>query len=165
MKIFSSVLNDQDLLTWFLDHGVSPNAPGTHGVTGLDLARRVSSPNVIKQLLEYSGTINRTNALHMAARSPKSGRRQAIEYLLEAGADIVMIEYTGSKNFSFYTERGAGTPLRSAARKGRERIVRFLLEKGTNPEVPDTLGRTPADLAEKNGHLELVTVLSVAKKS
>ena len=162
--IFSSVLNDQDLLTWFLTHGASPNAPGTRSVTGLDLAGAISSPNVIEQLLQHGGTINCTNALHMAARSPKPGRRQVVEYLLEAGADINAIEYAGSKQFSFHAERGAGTPLHSAARLGREKMMQFLLEKGADPEVQDTLGRTPAELAKEQGYPELVPLLSIVKK-
>ena len=162
--ISSAVLNDQDLLTWFLAHGGSPNAVGTGYRTGLDLAGRISAPNVIEQLLQYGGTINCTNALHMAVRAPKSGRYQVIEYLLKAGVDINAIEYAGTERFSWHAERGVGTALHSAARYGRKKMVHFLLEKGADPEVRDTLGRTPAEFAKEAGYPELVPILSVAKK-
>lgn len=161
MSDLSAVLNDQDLLTWFLAHGASPNAWTDSRRTALDVAGWISPPNVLEQLLQHGGTIDCTNALHMAVRSPKPGRREVIEYLLNAGADINAIEYAGTE--LQYWVSGFGTALHSAAKEGRKDMAQFLLEKGADIDVRDTSGLTPAEVAKEAGYPQLVPVLSVVK--
>lgn len=161
-KIPSTVFDDEELLTWFLTHGARPDAPTDSGRTALDVAAWTAPPSVLQRLLQHGGTIGRTNALHMAVRSPKPGRREVIEFLLEAGTDVNAIEYAGMD--SRRDQSGLGTALHYAAREGHEDLVRLLLEKGADPEVEDTLGRTASEVAKEANHPQLVSALSVAKK-
>lgn len=90
-RIPSAVLDDEHLLAWFLDHGALPDAPTDSGRNTLDVAAWAATPRVLEQLLQHGGMTDRTTAmttaLHMAERSPKPGRREVIEFLLENGAD------------------------------------------------------------------------------
>jgi ankyrin repeat protein len=160
--ILSTVLDDEHLLTWFLAHGAFPDAPNDSGRTAIDVAAWIAPPRVLERLLQHGGMIGWTNALHMAVRSPKPGRSEVIEYLLEAGADIDSIENTSVE--SRRAESGFGTALHYAAREGREDLVRMLLEKGADAEVRDTLGRTASEVAEEAAHPQLVPALSVVKR-
>lgn len=161
-RILSTVLDDKHLLTWFLAHGALPDAPTDSGRTALDAAAWIAPPRVLKQLFQHGGMISRTNALHMAVRSPKPGRREVIEYLLKAGADIDAIEYAGVE--SRCGASGLGTALHYATREGREDLVRLLLENGADTEVRDTLGRTALEVAKEAAHPQLVLALSVVKR-
>jgi len=130
-RIRRTVLQDERLLTWFLAHGAQPDAPTQSGRTALDVAARIAPLRVIEQLLQHRGILG--NALHMAVRSPKPGRREVIESLLEMGADINTIEYTGV-GFT-HDESSTATALHSAAQEGRDDLVCLLLEKGAVKEV------------------------------
>jgi ankyrin repeat protein len=163
--VISTVLQNERLLEWFLDHDASSNAPNDTGRTALDVAAWLASPQVVAQLLQHGGNIKKTNALHMAVRSPKSGRYQMVEYLLDAGADIDMIEYAGTELLSSRASSGFGTALHYAAQEGREDLMHLLLEKGASIKIRDTLGCTAAEVAEKAGHLELVQALSVDQRN
>lgn len=121
-RILSTVLDDEHLLTWFLAHGALLNAPTDSGRTALDVAAWIAPPHVLERLVQHGRMIVRTNALHMAVRSPKPGRREVIEFLLEAGVDINAIEYAGIE--SRRAESALGTALHYAAREGREDVVR-----------------------------------------
>lgn len=51
------------------------------------------------------------------------------------------------------------TPLHNAARKGREKIVAYLLEKGANVNADGGGGWTPLHVAAEAGHLAIVKQL------
>lgn len=118
---------------------------------------------MVARLLQHGDTIE-TNALHMAVRSPRSGRYQVVEYLLNAGADVDAREYEGTERLSTRASSGLGTALHYAARKGREDLVRLLLERGASTEIRDTLGRTAADVAREAGHDNLIPALSIEER-
>jgi hypothetical protein len=83
-------------------------------------------------------------------RAAARGRVDEIKSLLEAGADI-----EGKGGF-FSLEQ---TPLACAAWAGKTEAVRFLLEKGANPEPRDMSGDTALWYAVSNGHNETVVAL------
>src|SRR5271168_5124134 len=80
----------------------------------------------IKEYLDQRGALGRT-ALHLAANN---GHYQTVEILVMAGADL---------NAKDLTE---ATPLSLATEKGRQRIFKFLVEKGANPNQQGTRGWT-----------------------
>jgi ankyrin repeat protein len=160
---FSRVLKNKRLLAWFLAHGASPNAPAATSRTAIDAAARIASAQVVARLLQHGGTIGTTNALHMAIRSPKPGRYEMVECLLEVGAHIDALEHEGTEQLLTRASSELGTALHNAAREGRDDLVRLLLERGANVGIRDTLGRTPAELAEEEGHLGLVSALSISE--
>lgn len=56
-------------------------------------------------------------------------------------------------------ERG-WTPLMEASDRGNAVLVKFLLEKGADPDSVDIFGRRALDLARRNGHEEVASVIS-----
>jgi hypothetical protein len=69
---------------------------------------------------------------------------------LQHGADV-NTQVTGTKTYSMRIARSPSmnegmTALHAAAQSGRADLVRYLLEKGANPEIVDGNGRKPIDL-------------------
>ena len=70
--------------------------------------------------------------------------------LLQHGADV-NAQVTGTKTYSMRIARSPSTnegmtALHVAAQAGRADLVRYLLEKGANPEIVDSNGRKAIDL-------------------
>lgn len=78
------------------------------------------------------------------------GSNNQLENLIEAG------------DFHIDSSDNLGrTPLHYAALCGKIQTVYKLLELGAEQYVKDKLGKIPADLALKNGHLQINTTLTV----
>ena len=78
-----------------------------------------------------------------------------MDLLLEHGADI-NTQVTGTKTYSMRVSRAPSanenlSALHVAAQAGRLEIVRYLLDKGANPEIVDASGRKPIDLVGTGG--------------
>ena len=78
-----------------------------------------------------------------------------MDLLLQHGADV-NAQVTGTKTYSMRISRSPSanegmTALHTAAQAGRIDVVRFLLEKGANPEIVDGNGRKPIDLVDAGG--------------
>jgi len=61
------------------------------------------------------------------------------------------------------TNPQGGTALRSAADAGHIDIVRYLLGLGARSDIRDKFGLLPIDYARRNGHAEIVELLSSPK--
>ena len=86
-----------------------------------------------------------------AAINADSGAIPLMDLLLRYGADV-NAQVTGTKTYSMRIARSPSTnegmtALHAAAQAGRTDLVRYLLEKGANPEITDANGRKPIDLA------------------
>ena len=73
-----------------------------------------------------------------------------LDALIQHGADV-NAQVTGTKTYSMRIARSPSTnegmtALHAAAQAGRADLVRYLLEKGANPEITDSNGRKPIDL-------------------
>ena len=73
-----------------------------------------------------------------------------LDVLLQHGADV-NAQVTGTKTYSMRIARSPSTnegmtALHVAAQSGRADLVRYLLEKGANPEIADINGRKAIDL-------------------
>ena len=73
-----------------------------------------------------------------------------LDVLLQHGADV-NAQVTGTKTYSMRIARSPSTnegmtALHVAAQAGRADLVRYLLEKGANPEIVDSNGRKAIDL-------------------
>ena len=53
----------------------------------------------------------------------------------------------------------SGTALGAAASRGELELVTMLLGRGANPDLTNDLGQKPRDLAEREGHHEVVSLL------
>jgi ankyrin repeat protein len=85
--------------------------------------------------------------LHLAAYL---GRREAVEWLLAAGADPAVVS----------DNREANTPLHAAlAGAGEPGVIRALLDVGADPGARGGLGWTPLHLAASRGREDAVDAL------
>jgi len=78
-----------------------------------------------------------------------------MDLLLQHGADV-NARVTGTKTYSLRISRAPSategmSALHVAAQRGRADLVRYLLEKGANPELVDSDGRKAIDLAGAGG--------------
>jgi ankyrin repeat protein len=58
-----------------------------------------------------------------------------------------------------------GTLLHSAAANGQDDVVRFLLEQGLSPQIPDDQAQYPSETALNNGHSSTAKILNEAGQS
>jgi uncharacterized protein len=126
--------NDMEVVQLLLDKGASPNI-NAMGLTPFLVAAGVGG----------------------GQRGGPGGNGAAfalLDVLLQHGADV-NAQVTGTKTYSMRIARSPSTnegmtALHVAAQAGRTDLVRFLLEKGANPEISDINGRKPIDLVGAN---------------
>jgi uncharacterized protein len=130
------------------------------GATPLVRATMANDMEVIQALLA-SGASPNINAMGvtpflMAAGvgggGPRGGQGTALlDLFLQHGADV-NTQVTGTKTYSMRIARGSPpanegmTALHVAAQSGNANLVRYLLEKGANPNLLDGNGRKPIEL-------------------
>jgi len=133
------------------------------GATPLLRATMANDMEVIQALLAKGASPN-INAMgvtpFLVAAGVGGGQRGAqatalLDLFLQHGADV-NTQVTGTKTYSMRIARSPSmnegmTALHAAAQSGRADLVRYLLEKGANPEIVDGNGRKPIDLVGGNG--------------
>lgn len=154
------VLENIDLVTWFLSHSADPNARCVLDITPLSYAVNSAPFEVIKTLFAHGGSINKGQLLHFAASRKLSDRLEVMAYLVNKGAPINDIMYQHDLPSTNLQEPiGLGTPLHVAARVGNLDVIRFLLEKGADLNIVDSRGQTVLDDAEFSKQQEVVDFL------
>ena len=76
-----------------------------------------------------------------------------MQYLIELGADVNAVEFTGDADREFWGKYGKvrpwGTPLHYAEERGIAENVRFLKEMGADEGIRDpVMGKTPREWGE-----------------
>ena len=108
-----------EILSYLLDHGADPNAPGERDALPIFLAVEKEKPDILNSLLQKGAdvTVGRpqdgSNALHIACWRGKS---EHVKSLVEKGADINLVD------------RNQKAPLDIAAERGHDEVVMTLLE-------------------------------------
>jgi len=131
------------------------------GSTPLFRAAMVNDTELVKALLEKGANPNVVDMgitpFLTAAGIGQAGRGAAgpantamLELMLQRGANI-NAQVTGTKTYTMRVSRSPSpnegmTALHVAAQTGRVDLVRFLLEKGANPNIQDSNGKKPIDL-------------------
>ena len=122
----ATMANDMEVIQALLAKGASPNI-NAMGVTPFLLAAGVGGGGA------------------------RGGQSNALlDLFLQHGADV-NAQVTGTKTYSMRIARSPSnnegmTALHVAAQAGRADLVRYLLEKGADPQIADSNGRKPIDL-------------------
>lgn len=124
-----------------------------NGNTALMLAAYLGDADSVRRLLEHGARVNQAgwSALHYASAS---GDEAIVRELIARGAHIDAAAPLGV---------GGYTPLMMAARDGKTRVVRLLLDSGADGALVDSEGLTAGQLAERAGHTTIARLLSQKK--
>ena len=133
----ATIAGDVDVVRALLDKGASPNIAGM-GLT----------PFLIAAGVGFGG-----GGTGLAASTSAGGpaNMALMDLLVEHGADI-NAQVTGTNTYSMRISRAPSstegmTALHVAAQRGKVDVVRYLLAKGAKPDLVDSNGRQPIDLA------------------
>lgn len=151
---------DREMVFWLLDRGGDLNKTPHIDITPLSFAVKNAAPDLLRDLLDHSGDVQKGEVLQYAL-DRNTDVVAVLGILLDRGAplDAVMYEdHHGSMQLYFFFERH--TPLCKAAAIGNAEAVRFLLERGADPDVQNSKGRTALECAEEKGHAEIVEMLA-----
>ncbi|OGW48551.1 MAG: hypothetical protein A2Z50_07295 [Nitrospirae bacterium RBG_19FT_COMBO_42_15] len=140
---------DGGKVIYYLKKGAPIDAKDGLGYTALMKAASNGQDDIVNLLLERKANVNAitvfgTTALMQAAWK---GHIKIVKLLLENNADIHM-QGAGGWNVLFFA---VSSP------QSNSEIVRFLLEKGLNPNMKDYISWTP--IMWTGGNLEIVKIL------
>jgi ankyrin repeat protein len=121
--------------------GIDTEAQAINGNTALMMAAFKHDMPAVRALLAKGAAVNRAGwtPLHYAAAS---GDDEIAQLLLQRGAKVDAVSPLAS---------GAYTPLMMAAREGHDATSLLLIDAGANPNLKNSEGLTPVQLAERAG--------------
>ncbi|XP_066357105.1 uncharacterized protein [Miscanthus floridulus] len=148
MSLFHSAAEGgrSEIAKFLLSKGVSVDGESSR-LTPLLIATFRGYPSIVKILLEHGADPNErmNDEVTPLSMALKHSSMPCLKLLVQAGADV--------NGFGSYN------PLAKAAEKGLTEAIKCLLEAGANPNVPDTFGRLPIELAAEYGTWEDVELL------
>lgn len=157
------VFHHDPILHWFLDHGVDVNQAGPGNLRVLDQAALKCDEASVRLLLQRGAKLELSSALQTVAYARHTGAKyiSMMAFLLDQGADINARKHQGDPEYfeRVKDKEALGTALHYAARRGHGDRVRFLLDRGADPNIPDTAGRLPVDTIcerDETGILDLL---------
>ncbi|KAF7551974.1 hypothetical protein G7Z17_g4622 [Cylindrodendrum hubeiense] len=165
---YREILPSEELVRWCLEHGADPKFRSAGGNIDIpSVAGKFASVGSLKLLKEYGADFTKSNALHSAAGSPRPGRIEAIEYLVdEAGVPINQREWEyDGKQFEEWKSMGVGTALHCAVKGKHLEAVRFLISKGIDQKIRDTKDRQAVDLARDVDFAEAVALMEASQQN
>lgn len=160
-EYFRYVTDDKSLTEWFLDHGADPNAQCAWDLTPMSVAMYKATLDTIKMLFSRGADVKRGQLLHNAVFRDSPDVIELVGMLLDMGASINEIQYENHPQA--FGERYAfalGTPLDYAAGEGKVELVSYLLQRGADPSIKNTKGRTVLQTAEFLQQSEVVRLLT-----
>ncbi|OBT73412.1 hypothetical protein VF21_08108 [Pseudogymnoascus sp. 05NY08] len=160
--LLSQAIKDEKLASWFLDHGADPNAECDFDFTPLAVAMVSASFATIKLLFDRGGSVKHGQLLHYAARRSGPDRIKILDFIISKGApgmNRLLHQHRPADYLSLEYE-GLSTPLGMAAREGTLDIARYLLKRGADPTIRNSLGDLPIKTAEYYNNHDIVALLS-----
>ena len=132
-----------------LDRGADVNLTGGTFGTALGAAAFVGNLDTASLLLDRGAHVNLTGGLLGSALGATTflGKPEIIRLLLDRGAELNL------------TSGACGSALGAAACLGKLETVKLLLDLGANPDLTNSEGARPRDLAEHEGHQDVVDLL------
>ncbi|KAF9876693.1 hypothetical protein CkaCkLH20_05539 [Colletotrichum karsti] len=134
------ILEDKELVEWFLAHGANPNAEARYGWTPWLRAIVWAPLEIVKLLHEAGGRLDlavpyvcygRTSPNH-AAKFPD--RMDVLQYLLDAGADIDARMWSHNR-YGRMSHFDFGSAVNIAVYCGKDDIVEELLRRGARTDI------------------------------
>ena len=156
----SLVVEDAEMVAWFLERGASPNTRCDLDLTPLSIAVCYSSMAIIQSLFDQGGCIKFGQLLHHAIRRDLPDQMEVFDLILSKGPPINHVmnqEYM----YGYYMQRcfGLGTPLQEAAELGKLDMVKRLIEEGAHPLIRNSRGKVPLGRARDKGQDAVVDYL------
>ncbi|PKA49049.1 Potassium channel AKT1 [Apostasia shenzhenica] len=184
---FAVIRGDDLLLHQLLKRGLDPNEADSNGHTALHLAASKGNENCAILLLDYGADPNSLDSLaSVPLWEAVLGKHEAvIRMLIDNGADLSygdMAQYACTaaeqnsiellKDIVSYggdvTQPRPGdgtTALHLAVCEGNVAMVKFLLDQGSDLLKEDSHGWSPWQLAEQQGHDEIISLFNSKKSS
>ncbi|KAL4877409.1 putative hspc200 [Aspergillus karnatakaensis] len=160
--VLGYAVKDEEMARWLLDHGADPNKQCEIDLTPLSCAVEDASWSTIQLFFERGADVHRGEPLHHAINR-KTEVVEVLELLLERGAPLNGKQYENHYNsWRLYFFMGLGTALHQAAQVGNVLAVKYLLERGADPNIKDATNRTPLGWAVELKRPEVVALLEEA---
>lgn len=182
---FATKSNKLEILSFLLIQGADADVPDIDGRIPLHAAAHSGNIEIVKLLFPHTKNINRQDIngdtpLSHAVLSQNSVC-DVMNYLLNNKADaniadnaqllplhkaaslgkLEIFERLFDRSKINVTDSVGKTPLTLAATEGHAAIVKFLLDKGADPNTPDNEhGQLPLHFAIEEGHLEVMKLLA-----
>lgn len=170
--LYAAQQNDTDMVALLLAAGAELDSKSQDGFTSLYEAAFKNAPDTLDQLLAAGADVNSLNGkgpfTPLMAAADK-GHKEIVVRLLAAGADPNLTTTDGYNALYYATGHNAGqmvtllmaggadpnlrtgqyewTPVHRAAHNGYYEVLETLLKMGGNPNLLDTDGDSPMDLA------------------
>ncbi|VAI23387.1 unnamed protein product [Triticum turgidum subsp. durum] len=143
-----------EIVELLLSRGINVDLDSAQG-TPLHAAAISKHHDIIKILLEHHADPNKVYGLgyaplSWAIRAIRPMPREPLEcvkLLVKAGADLNFIDFDG------------GSYVMLAVKFDSPGIMKFLLDAGANPNIPDECGNTPIEVAASKGSRDMVEML------
>lgn len=156
---FSNAVEDDDMVTWLLDHGAVPNRQSAIDLTPLSYAVECAPISVIELMLARGGDVRKDQLLHHAI-DRQSENIEVLKLLIGKGAAINTTMYQDHyASWRLYYFMGLGTVLHRASELGKVDLVRYLVGEGVDPSITDANGRTALECAAMLNQREVVQEL------
>lgn len=146
------MVEDEALVSWFLERGASPNTQCSLDLTPLSVAVQFASISVIRSLFDHGGCVLYGQLLHDAVRRNLPDQLEVLDLILSKNPPINHVMYQEHPR-SYFRQRmfGLRNPLHEAAGRGKLEMVKKLLALGSHPLSRDSCGKTPLQRAQKAG--------------
>ena len=151
--------NQLDKINFLLDNGANVNIKNERGSTPLNVACDKNALDAVQLLIDRGADVNtRTNRGNTPLSCAASGKGCT---LLNTVAFSTTYDFTNVAEILL--DNGADVnlqnPLLIAARAGNLKMVKLLLAKGANINATDTTGQNVLQIAEQQGHTNIVKFL------
>jgi len=159
----AAVNGHTDTVHTLLQGHADANLRDERGRTALYWAAEDGHVRTVEALLDFNADPNLADYTGSTPLMPaaKSGYVRIVRMLLDHGARVNVIDGADQDKVAV-GERAGTTPLIYAARGGHAEIVRLLLARGADRRLRTADGDTAVDVARRNGHDDIVSLLGHA---